>query len=317
MTWQNPWPAFRCRPHANPPNRSRIAVITWSNRIVNYRPVELVICGYCVRHGYDRLVNESIFSTPEPLSGIQWQRIPFILDVLPLYEAVLHLDDDSVINHLEYPVERLMAAYSDRELLVTAVEVRGRRFQGTPKSSTMLIRNTPFMRHFFRRFLTDTACAPFRNNSECCREQDCLWHLMSPGAKPVDTHKIDRRFGVLSSADLDCRDAMAGASLFHVRIIRGNCSSPFVWHAIGTPGFLKWKYVYTKAITLAPIASRDDWMAGRVSLQADAKFSSGRSTPQLLSTMISAHSAARAERRAAEHRAAALRHAKKQNRSRH
>lgn len=282
--WVNPFSFFRCRLLANPPRRSRIAVITWSNRTYDYRPVEQVVCGYCVRHGYDRVLGESLYDTPLPLNGVQWQRIPFILDTLQHYEAVLHLDDDSVINHLEYPMERLLAAYPDREFLLTAVETRGRSFQGSPKSSTMVIRNTTFVLQFLHSFLTDSRCAHFRNSSTCCREQDCLWRLMSQSSKY--TYKADGRFGVLSSADMDCRDETSGPGLFHSRIHRGSCSSPFVYHAIGTPGWYKWKYVYRKASALMPIASRSDWMAGSISLQTNAThFSSGRLTPQLLSAI--------------------------------
>ena len=55
---------FRCRPFANVGGaRSRVAVATWSNRTHNYRPTELVVCGYCIRHGYDRVLSETIYAT--------------------------------------------------------------------------------------------------------------------------------------------------------------------------------------------------------------------------------------------------------------
>jgi hypothetical protein len=268
---------FRCAELRHPPNRSRIAVITWSNRTHTYRPVEKVVCGYCIRHGYDRVVSQAMYETPLPLNGVQWQRIPFMLDVVQHYEAVLHIDDDSVIAHLEYPVESLLAAYPTREYLLSAVEVNGRKFQGSPKTSTMILKNTPFVRGFLRRFLTGDECAPFRNSTQCCREQDCLWQLMSRRSKsPIPA---DERFGVISSIDLDCR----GDRFYHSKIQRGKCTSPFVWHGLGTPGWPKWQYIVRKAAALLPIAERIDWMAGRIRLLDNfSTFSSGRTTPQLL-----------------------------------
>ena len=352
--------APRCRARSDAQHRSRIAVVTWSNRVDGYQPVEQVayyarifisplfhvlfthhtltahthtepalahsakapgtarleqvMCAYCKRHGYDRWVSsERRNSTVLDKAGITWQKIPLILEVLPHYEAILHVDDDSVINHLEFAVEKLLEAYPDRHILLSAVERNGRRFQGSPKTSTMVVRNTPFTRAVLSNMLTAPTCAPYRNMSEagCCHEQvrlrpiwgfhichahvrvlrvpmsqDCLWQLIAgrrsllkesswESAERPEVYR--RRIGILKASDLDCRDDKS----YHATIHKGKCDSPFVFHGLGTAGWPKWQYITRKAYALMPIASHQEWAEGKVSLQANlTHFSSGQLTPQ-------------------------------------
>ena len=54
--------------------RNRVAVLTWSDRLHEFAPVEQVICGYCARHGYDRILSAT-WRNASLLSGATWQKV--------------------------------------------------------------------------------------------------------------------------------------------------------------------------------------------------------------------------------------------------
>ncbi len=265
----------RCRVRAVPPGR--IAVVTWSDRMHEFAPVEEVICGYCKRHGYDRITSAT-WRNASLLSGWTWQKIPFVLEVLRHYEAVLHLDDDAVINQLEQDVAGLLNAFPGRDVILSAVERNGRGFQGSPKTGVFVVRNTPFVHALLERLLTTPECAEYRNMSACCREQDCLWRLMTNRVGVMRRFRRESgRFGFLRAADWDCRDDHSYLSTIQL----GRCNAPFAFHGMGTQGWLKGAYIRHKAVGLLPVASRTDWQEGRVNL-TNRTYSSGRQLPEVL-----------------------------------
>ena len=94
----------------------------------------------------------------------------------------------------------------------------------------MLIRNTPFARDLFSRLLTEPACAAYRNMTDCCQEQDCLWKLMSGRSSKFAPEQRDRRYALVRAQDWDCRDGDA----YHAFIHNGPCRAPLVFHGLGT-----------------------------------------------------------------------------------
>ena len=208
----------------------------------------------------------------------QPSQIPFVLEVLPLYEAILFIDDDAVIHQLEQSVEGLLAAHADRDVLLSAVERNGRGYQGSPKTGVFIMRNTPYVISLLGQLLSAPACAQYRNMTTCCREQDCLWQLMTGHVGVMRRFRRESgRFGFLMSADFDCRDDRT----YLATIQLGRCTAPFAFHAMGTQGWLKGVFIRRKARALASIASRNDWQEGRVNL-TNMTYSTGQRVPQLL-----------------------------------
>lgn len=256
---------------------TRIGVLTWSNRLTQapFAFAEAIVCAYCERHGYDRLVSKTVRNAAPDIQTLHWQRVPYLIEQLPRYSAILLLDDDLVINQLEQPLEPILDSLPGRDIILSAVERNGRKFQGSPNSGVMIFRNTTFARDFLVKMLTSPDCARFRNMTECCREQDCIWQLMSNGTGVMRTfRKASGRFGLLRAVDLQCRDDRS----FHATIHMGTCSAPFAFHAMGAP---KLSYVRNKSQLLLPIALRRDWREGRVSLTRQ-NFSTGGRLPQEL-----------------------------------
>ena len=121
--------------------------------------------------------------------------------------------------------------------------------------------------------------AAYRNMTTCCREQDCLWQLMTRRVGVMRRFRRESgRFGFLQAADFDCRDDRTYLSTIQL----GRCTAPFAFHGMGTQGWLKGVYARRKARALLPIASRRDWQAGLVNLTNGTRYSSGNHTPQLL-----------------------------------
>lgn len=243
-----------------PPTRSAIAVLTWSNRVQSFQPVEQVVCAYCKRHGYDRLISQtprSSFRSPA------WEKIPFLLEMLPLYQAILHLDDDAVVGQLERPIEDILYRHPTRDMLLSAVENLGRQWQGSPKTGVFIVRSTPFMFNLLKQMMSSPECAPYHNKTQCCPEQDCLWQLITGhvGVMRAFFYNKTSPIGFLMSCAFDCRDDHASwVSRFHF----GHCRNPFAFHAMGQP---KHSYIKRKAqLLLGSVASREGWTDGRVNL---------------------------------------------------
>lgn len=211
--------------------------------------------------------------------GITWQKIPFLLEELANYEAILHIDDDAVVAQLEQPVEALLDAYPNRDWFLSAVETKGRKFQGSPKTGVFIVRNTTFVHGMLQQLLSAPECAQFRNMTTCCREQDCLWQLMTRRESIVTRFRRNSgKFGFLMAADFDCRDD----SSYHSTIHYGACKRPFAFHGMGTGGWAKARYISQKAAALLPIASRTDWVEGRANLTNGTVYSSGSTVPSPL-----------------------------------
>ncbi len=163
------------RPEADVAARRPIALLTWSNRMHRFAPVEQIVGAYCAKHGYDRLVSHT---RRVPQLAASWEKVPFLIEMLPRYEAILQLDDDAVINQIDTRVETFLDANPEFDMLMTAVEKGGRRRKGSPVMGFFIMRHTPQIMNLLTRLLEDPACTA-RTRSKCCWEQDCFWQLLT------------------------------------------------------------------------------------------------------------------------------------------
>ena len=243
------------RPEADVAARRPIALLTWSNRMHRFAPVEQIVGAYCAKHGYDRLVSHT---RRVPQLAASWEKVPFLIEMLPRYEAILQLDDDAVINQIDTRVETFLDANPEFDMLMTAVEKGGRRRKGSPVMGFFIMRHTPQIMNLLTRLLEDPACTA-RTRSKCCWEQDCFWQLLTNHASvwsDYNSSNATTSVGFLPARDFACHgDPKAYAHAFH----KGQCDNPFAFHELGYP---KMGWVARRAMELQPNVTARVWFEG-------------------------------------------------------
>lgn len=225
-------------PTAAPVDTSgRIAVVTWTDRLGQFEPVETVMAAYCRHHGYDRIVDRQ---RRVPEWAPSWERIPLLMEVLPRYRAVLWLDDDAVVHQFNRTVESYLDSSPSKSFFLSRVE-RGNGFKGSPIMGVFIMRNAAYTRGLLRRsrYVSEACPKPRANVTRCCWEQECIWTLFVRDRPNVYHADSGSEVQFLRGADFNCieqtrrRGATAkllGGKTFHHL---GRCAAPFIFHEMG------------------------------------------------------------------------------------
>lgn len=118
---------------------------------------------YCKKHNYDYIDDESVYDRSRK---IEWSKILIVQKYLSQYDFLVWIDADSFIMNDNVTLERLIEKYLEgdnpKDLMYTVGH-------GWINNGVMFIRNTPFMRDFFREVYTHT--------DQICNEQGSIDYL--------------------------------------------------------------------------------------------------------------------------------------------
>ena len=217
------------------------AVATWSDRIHKFMPVENVVMHFCNVHGYHRILSNKrmLPDLPKP-----WEKIKLLITVLQNYYSVFYLDDDAVVNRLDYTLEYFMSRFPSYDIILSATEKNGFKWQGSPNTGTFIIKNTSYSINLLKNVLNNPLC-DYRYTKKCCWEQDCVWQLFTNKTSLWDKFVFtDKHVKIIPAAWFACN---GNVNAFTSRFSHEKCLNPFVYHEMGMP---KGKWIRQKASLL-------------------------------------------------------------------
>lgn len=230
---------------------SRIAVLSYSDRTGSeWVPVATVLAlrrdAYCRKHGYT-CVHAYGRQLPAHLERApHFEKVPAILATLsdPRFDAVLYLDDDTVLCNDELMVESFLGSYWQGVILSQhdhPKRLKGKRpwWTGTPNTGVAIYRSTQWVKRLLNDMLMNWRCQAFWRPYWKQHNRRSKWYHPGPKGECHDqccfavlTEDCQDLVGVVPMRLLQCSTLPRQRHVDRNRWA-GQCVDPLVLHAMG------------------------------------------------------------------------------------
>ena len=241
---------------------SRIAVLSYSDRNdAKWPRLASVLASrrdaYCEKHGYTCVHATGRQLPARPKRAPHFEKVPAILATLndSRFDAVLYLDDDTVVANDELMVESFLQTYSQDVILSRhdhPKRLKGKRpwWTATPNTGVVIYRSTQWVKRLLDDMLANRRCTAFWMPSNIQQDPSSKWYHAGPMGKCHDqccfavlTEACQSRVGVVPMRVLQC------STIFRKRndYLRwaGPCKNPLVLHAMSGTTTKKVKQLWT------------------------------------------------------------------------